>query len=228
MLGSGCAVALHLEPFRRTRRSLLFDAFAFVLVTRGRGSQIMNPGRLSAVALRAPAWRYAAATAFCMASNVGCDEFSAPVKSPADEAAEVVRTRCASNADETPIVPLLDGTAIESVEPLYNNGLGGARIGHWSLLVGTVITVRPLPSVTAEWLTRELECHSARRVAGSTPASTLPNDPFWLPGKMVDIDAQSAHGSFRVEVRAAHPAEAQELLDRARAFTRMGSPRASL
>jgi hypothetical protein len=139
-----------------------------------------------------------------------------------------VRTRCASNADETPIVPLLDGTAIETVEPLYNNGLGGARIGHWSLLVGTVITVRALPGVTAEWLTRELECHSARYVAGNASASTLPNDPFSLPGRMVAIDAQSGHGSFRVEVRAAHPAEAQELLDRARAFTRIGSPRASL
>jgi hypothetical protein len=182
------------------------------------------------VALRAglTAWRCGAVAAL-LAASVGCDVPSGAVKGPADEAAEVVRTRCASNADETAMAAVLDGSAIESVEPLYNNGLGGARTGHWSMLAGSVVTVRALPGVTAEWLTRALECHSARRAVGSIPESSMPNDPFWLPGRMVEIDAQSAHGSFRVEVRAAHPAEARELLDRARAFAKpIGSPRVGL
>jgi hypothetical protein len=190
----------------------------------------MKPVCPPPVALRvgATACRFGAVAAL-LASSVGCDMPSGPVKGPADEAAEFVRTRCASNADETAIAAVLDGSAIESVEPLYNNGLGGARVGHWSMLSGTVVTVRALPGITGEWLTRALECHSVRRVVGSIPESSMPNDPFWLPGRMVEIDAQSAHDSFRVEVRAAHPAEAQELLNRARAFTRpIGSPRAGL
>lgn len=193
----------------------------------------MTTLRLSPVAIRVTASgvtasRWAAPAALlALASSVGCDLSSSSVKAPSDEAAELVRTRCASNADETLIAPVLDGSAVEGVEPLYNNGLGGARIGHWSMLAGIVITVRALPGVTAEWLTRELECHSARRVAGITQDTSMPNDPFWLPGRMVQIDAQSAHGSFRVEVRAS-PAEAQELLDRAKALTRTAAPRASL
>jgi hypothetical protein len=191
---------------------------------------ILNTERLATLRLRSTAvtWRrgVAGAVLATAASIVGCD--ANPVKSPSDEATERVRTRCASNGDETAIAPVLDGSAIESVEPLYNQGEGGARIGHWSVLAGTAITVRAIPGVTAEWLTRALECHSARRVMGSIPSSATPNDPFWLPGRMIDIEAQSAHGAFRIEVRGAGPAEGRQVLDRARAFTRTASPTAAL
>jgi hypothetical protein len=123
---------------------------------------------------------------------------------------------------------MLDGTAIESVESLYNPGIGGSRVGQYSQLTGSAITIRPLPGMSAEWLTHALECHSARRVAGSIPASATPNDPFWLPGTMVQIDAQSTHGAFRIEVRASGPANGRQVLDRARPFTRTASPTATL
>jgi hypothetical protein len=78
--------------------------------------------------------------------------------------------------------------------------------------------VRALRGVTAEWLDRALECHSARRVLGRIPASDAPNDPFWLPGSVVDIDAESAKDRFVVDVRGATVREGQEILQRANAF----------
>jgi hypothetical protein len=181
----------------------------------------MNTVSLSTVGLRAgrTAWLCGTAVAlFTFASAVGCDQ-SPPVKSPADQAAELVRTRCAANADETALAPVLDGTAIESVEPLYNSVVG-YKTGQYTELTGSAIKVRALQGVTAEWLTRALECHSAKRVLGSIASTSASSDPFWLPGKMVSIDAQSAHDGFRVEVRAAGPVEGNLVLDRAKAFAR--------
>jgi hypothetical protein len=131
-----------------------------------------------------------------------------------------------SSTDEAALAPVLDGTAIEGVEPLYNSVVG-YKTGQFSELTGTALTVRPIPGVTAEWLTRALECHSAKRVAGSI-AGVAPNDPFFLPGRMVEIDARSVHGGFRVEVRAAGPAEGHQVLDRAKAFAKGASPLAAL
>jgi hypothetical protein len=163
-----------------------------------------------------------------IASSAACANSASSVKSPSDQAAELVRTRCAANTDEAALAPVLDGTAIESVEPLYNQGGGGGRVGQFAQLTGTAITVHALPGISAEWLTLALECHSARRVVGSIPAGAAPNDPFWLPGRTVKIEAQSVHGGFRVEVRGADPAEGRQVLDRAKAFTETASPTATL
>jgi hypothetical protein len=176
-------------------------------------------------------WMCAASVALLgFASSLGCDSSSGPVKTPTDQAVELLRTRCAGYADEAALAPVLDGSAIESVEPLYNS-LVGYKSGQYTELAGSAIKVRALPGVTSEWLTRALECHSAERVVGGAPPGVAANDPFWLPGKMVDVEATSAHDGFRVEVRAAGPVDGHEVLDRARAFVqardvalRLGQP----
>ena len=61
-------------------------------------------------------------------------------------------------------------------------------MGEQSQLRGAKLTVAALPGLTAEWLDRELECHSAHITLGRT-AST-PEDPFWLPDSTVDIDVR--------------------------------------
>jgi hypothetical protein len=183
----------------------------------------MNTVTLSTLELRAGrvAWlRGAAVALLAVAPILGCDASSAPAKSPADQAAELVRTRCAANADEAALAQVLDGSAIESVEPLYNSVVG-YKSGQFTELAGTAIKVRAVQGVTAEWLTRALECHSAKRVLGTIASTVAPNDPFWLPGRTVDIDATSAHDGFRVEVRAAGPVEGREVLDRAKAFVQL-------
>ena len=76
--------------------------------------------------------------------------------------------------------------------------------------------MRSLKGFTPEWLDRALECHGARRVLGKTPE--VPNDPFWLPDGMVDIDVQSDHDGFRVIARGHNASDAREILARAKAF----------
>jgi hypothetical protein len=71
---------------------------------------------------------------------------------------------------------------------------------------------------TATWLDRALECHSARRVLGRIPAATLPNDPFWLPGRMVDIEVAATHAGLQVFIRRQNIKDAEEILARANAF----------
>jgi hypothetical protein len=60
-------------------------------------------------------------------------------------------------------------------------------------------------------------------MTGSIASTVAPNDPFWLPGKIVEIDARSAHDGFLVEVRAAGPIDGHQVLDRAKAFAKTPS-----
>ncbi len=141
-----------------------------------------------------------------------------PAKSATDQAADMERTRCGPDLDEKALGPVLDGRAVQDVQPLYSS-VESAKNGSDSELRGVTIRLEALPGVTAEWLDRALECHSARRVLSRVPASSVPNDPFWVPGNVVDIDAQSAHDGFLVAVRGATPDVGREILARANAFS---------
>jgi hypothetical protein len=156
---------------------------------------------------------------------VGCASTTAaePAHNAAEEAAASERSRCGPDLDEAALAPVLSGQAIESVEPLYTR-LQGGKSGEGSRLFGAVVRVRAIQGMTAEWLDRALECHSARRVLGRIPETMTPNDPFWLPGRMVDIDAQSARDGFQVAVRGFSVDDAQEILIRANAFLASKQP----
>ena len=145
-----------------------------------------------------------------------------------DDATEMEQKRCGPGIDETSLAPILTGKAIELVEPAYlaasASGGHGAG-GNYKRLAGAVFSVRALKGFSAEWLDRALECHSARRVLGRIPASENPTDPFWVPGKSVDIDVQSTGPGFAVSVRSLDVAEAQEILSRAQAFFEATRPK---
>jgi hypothetical protein len=154
----------------------------------------------------------AAATVFgCVASS------SAPARSPTDDAAAVERSRCGPDLDDTTLEPIFGHRAVESAEPLYAR-TSADRAGASVRLEGAVIYVRAIQGVTVEWLNRALECHGARRVLGKIPENVSPNDPFWLPGRMVSVETQSIGHGFRIAVRGATQADAQEILIRANAF----------
>lgn len=145
-------------------------------------------------------------------SVLGC----LPARSVLQEAAAVERSRCSAQVEEPLLAPVFTETALESVEPLYvhepsRKAEGGGHVG------GALLRIHPIPATTAERLGRALECHSARRVLGRIPASALPNDPFFLPGRLVDIDAEAAGDGFEVAVRSNDFGDAQEILLRARA-----------
>jgi hypothetical protein len=146
--------------------------------------------------------------------SFGCAGAEGQARSPAEQAASMERTRCGADLDAKALEPVLDGKAIDSVLPLYAN-IESGKAGAQSELQGAIIRVRALQGVTAEWLDRALECHSAQRVLGRVPDSAFPSDPFWLPGRVVDIDTQSARDGFAVAVRGSTSGDAREILERA-------------
>jgi hypothetical protein len=145
-----------------------------------------------------------------------------------DDATAMEQKRCGPDIDEAALAPILTGEAIERVEPAYiaaaasgGHGAGGA----YKRLTGAVFSVRALKAFSAEWLDRSLECHSARRLLGRIPAGENPTDPFWVPGKSVDIDVQSSGPGFAVSVRSLEVADAHEILARAQAFYEATRPK---
>jgi hypothetical protein len=156
-------------------------------------------------------------SALAAAVSLGCQASSEPAKSPADEATEMARTRCGPDLDEAALSPVLDGTALRDVQPLYSDA-EGSKTGSQSLLRGAVVNLQAVSGLTAEWLDRALECHSAKLVLGQSQQAAGAEDPFWLPGSVVDIDVQSAKDGFRVAVAGTSPAEGQQILARARSF----------
>jgi hypothetical protein len=132
----------------------------------------------------------------------------------------MARTRCGPDLDESALEPVLSGKALKNVEPLYSGNAAseGSKGNNQSELRGAVVNVQAVSGVTAEWLDRALECHSAKRVLGQGPQAGAAEDPFWLPGSVVDIDVQSAKDGFRVAIAGATPAEGQQILARAQSF----------
>lgn len=151
-----------------------------------------------------------------------CADPSAPGgRTPADEAAFMERTRCASDDTDKALAPVLSGDAVQRVQPLYST-IEGAKSGHQAELRGAIVTVSALPGITAEWLDRGLECHSAREVLGREP--TPSDDPFWLPRSTVNIDVSSDRDGFNVAVSAYSADDARRILDRANAFAKAKAP----
>jgi hypothetical protein len=161
----------------------------------------------------------AAALALAAAGAAGCElvDFNPPPpQTPADKAALLERSACGPDVDEARLIPVVTGSAVDSVEPLYT-GSAGANAGSGTRLCGAVIRIRASQGVTSEWLDRALECHGAKRLLRHTD-ETMANDPFWLPGRMVDIRTEPARDSFEVAVRGESTDDAQEILIRANAY----------
>lgn len=162
----------------------------------------------------------AVALALAAASAAGCeltDLNPPPPQTPTDKAASMERAACGPDVDDTRLVPVVTGSAVASVEPLYA-GSPDTKSGSETRLYGAVIHIRASQGVTPEWLDRALECHGAKRLLRHTPEETIASDPFWLPGRMVDIQTESAQDSFKVAVRGESTDDAQEILIRANAY----------
>jgi len=110
---------------------------------------------------------------------------------------------------------VLDGSAIERVEPLYS---GSASKTSNPRLQGAAILVEPAKGETAERLARTLECHQAQQSIVQATASTGRADPFWLPGSSVHVEVTSARDGFRIQVTGSSSSVAQEILARAQAL----------
>lgn len=165
-------------------------------------------------------WTIAATLALAAAGAAGCeltDLNPPPPQTPTDKAASIERSECGPDVDDSRLIPVVTGNAVDSVEPLYV-GASDAESGSETRLYGAVIRIRASQGVTPEWLDRALECHGARKLLRHGPDRTLANDPFWLPGRMVDIRTEPAQDSFKVAVRGESTDDAQEILIRANAY----------
>jgi len=145
---------------------------------------------------------------------MGCEN-TQQIQGPTDQATAAQRTRCNADFSDATIARVLDGSAIDRVEPLYSASTSKTSNPR---LQGAAIVVEPAKGETAEWLARTLECHQAQQSTVQATASSERVDPFWLPGSSVHIDVTSARDGFRIQVTGSSNATAQEILARAQAL----------
>jgi hypothetical protein len=116
---------------------------------------------------------------------------------PAARAAGVERTQCDSTAASQDEV--VRSMRVLSVKPLYthvrSNNTFEDRVN------GAKLIVRPPQGMTAEQMTRALQCHSARVLLGQE-ASKVQNDPYSLPDRWVTIEVEPEDGNFAVTISA--------------------------
>jgi hypothetical protein len=114
------------------------------------------------------------------------------------------------DADDRDISPFEHIEDIASVTPLKVSS-GGK--GPTEQTVGAVVTFRAVPSMTAEWLQRVVDCHLARNASLGHVVPEMPNCP--LVPKGVTATTTSTGNGFAVSIRSSDPATAKEILVRA-------------
>jgi hypothetical protein len=132
----------------------------------------------------------------------------------ATTAASVAKLQCDGSATSKDEVRLLSSTTVLRVEPIYSHVLTSNN-GSEERVNGTKILIRPPKDVTAEQMTRILQCHSARVLLGQANGAAVASDPYWLTDSWVNIDVKPENGNFAVTVSADNIHDNLEVLSRA-------------
>jgi hypothetical protein len=113
-------------------------------------------------------------------------------------ATDMERIQCDSGS--TSQDELVRSIAVLHVRPIFtymrSNTSSEERVN------GAKLLVRPPQGVSAEQLTRILQCHGARALLGQINRNSVPNDPYWLPDTWVSIDVKAEDGTFAVTLSA--------------------------
>ncbi len=120
---------------------------------------------------------------------------------PAARAVGVERRQCDGSANGQDEIQLLQSAKVLRLDPIYSN-VPTANNGTEERANGAKLLVRPPKGVSAEQLTRILQCHSARVLLGQVSGVAVPNDPYWLPDAWVNIDVKPEDGNFAVTLSA--------------------------
>ena len=118
---------------------------------------------------------------------------------PTVQAAGIERLKC--DPSSTSQDDLVRSIAVLHVQPIYSHVMTGGDNAE-ERVNGAKLLVRPPKGVSAEQLTRVLQCHGARVLLGQINGSAVPNDPYWLPDAWVTIDVKPENGNFAVTVNA--------------------------
>jgi hypothetical protein len=120
---------------------------------------------------------------------------------PRSTAANVERMQCDGSASPQAELALLQSTTVLRVEPLYSH-VATSNNNSEERVNGAKLVVRPPKGVTADQMTRILQCHSARVLLGQVDSAAVPNDPYWLPDRWLNIDVKPDNGNFAITVSA--------------------------
>jgi hypothetical protein len=142
---------------------------------------------------------------------------------PAAKAASVERMQCERGAAAGEDMKLLQSTRVLSARPLYSHVITGKNDTE-DRVTGAQLLVRPPDDVSAERLTRILQCHSAQILLGQVDSARFADDPYWLPDAWLDIEVKPESGNFAVVLRADSVPDGLKVLHRATAFAESHRP----
>jgi len=151
--------------------------------------------------------------AACAISFVSaCD----PQEPPAATALSVEQMQCDSYVAPEATQVLRSNTVLR-VQPLLTHIIINPNNAE-DRVCGAKILVRPPPDMSAEEMTRVLQCHGARALLGKANGADIPNDPYWLADRWVNIEVIPEDGNFAVTVHADTIRDNIDLLARARRY----------
>jgi hypothetical protein len=130
-------------------------------------------------------------------------------------AASAEQLQCDSRVTTPAVTQLLRANAVLSIKPLYHHIIENPNNSE-ERISGAKLVLRPPTGVSAEELTRILQCHSARVLLGKVSPADIPNDdPYWLADRWLDIQVTPENGNFAVTVVADSVHDNIEVLGRA-------------
>ena len=133
---------------------------------------------------------------------------------PATAAASAERLQCDSRVTAPAVTELLQANTVLYVTPLHHHIIVNPNNSE-DRIAGAKLVLRPPTGVTAEELTRILQCHSARVLLGKVSPADIPDDPYWLADRWLDIQVTPENGNFAVTVVADSVHDNIEVLGRA-------------
>jgi hypothetical protein len=136
---------------------------------------------------------------------------------PAIKAAEVEQMQCDESTSPAEDAQILATTQVIRSEPIYSNV--PSTYGDVEHRVnGAKLLVRPPEGVSAERMTRILQCHCARQLLGQSDRPELANDPYYLPGSWLEIRVTPEDGNFAVTLEADTIGKSLQVYHRAVAY----------
>lgn len=135
---------------------------------------------------------------------------------PEAKAAEIERLQCDASGSADSDSELLRSVTVLGLRPLYAHML--TRNGSENRINGARLLLRPPNEVSADTLTRLLQCHAAGVLLGRISPAAVPDDPYWLADGWLDIDVRPEDGNYEVTLSADSVEDGIDILRRAHQY----------